>query len=273
MSAPRVAVLTNGNHFANLVLTPLLWRTDLDLLVVVTTGLRKQRGNRAVEAWSLLRRWGPRYAAYKVGTYAVPALAEALGRRPQFVLSTCREAGVRVEVARNVNDVEVVEVLRRFAPDVLVSVSCPYRVGEQLLALPRAGALNVHSSLLPAYAGIGTYVHVLAAGEPVTGVTVHEMVERFDAGRIVGQRSIRIPDGLSVYGLFSAQCRVAADLLTEAVDRALEQGDVGGVPQDQAARTYFGEPTRLEVDRARRRGHPLVRMRELSGLLARDEVA
>lgn len=52
--------------------------------------------------------------------------------------------------------------------------------------------LNIHPSLLPAFGGAGMYglrVHeaVLATGARVTGVTVHQVTERFDEGPIVAQ--------------------------------------------------------------------------------------
>lgn len=268
-SRARVVVLTNGNYFANLVLTPLLACRDLDVRVVVTTGLRRQGDNRAREVVRLLRTWGGRLAAYKVATYALPLLAQVVCHRPHFVASTCRRRGVPVMTARDVHEPLVLRELRGFAPHVLVSVSCPYRVRAELLELPSVGAVNVHSSLLPAYAGVGTYLHVLAAGEASTGVTVHEMVEQFDAGRIVEQEQVPIARGTSAFDLFSAQCTAAAPLLLRAVLTAAREGWLQGVPQDRARRSYHGEPTRALVRAARRHGHPLMGPGDVRRLLAR----
>lgn len=57
--------------------------------------------------------------------------------------------------------------------------------------------LNVHPSLIPAYCGKGFYglkVHeaVLAAGESVTGATVHMVNEVPDGGRILLQKSVAV---------------------------------------------------------------------------------
>jgi len=266
VSRPRVVVVTNGNVFANLVLGPLLRDQELETHVVVTTGLRRQDRNRLLEAARLAGRWGPRLAAYKVATYAVPLAAQSLTRRPALVPATSRRLGHPTTFTRDVNDPDVVRKVKELEPDLLVSVSCPYKISSDLLSLPRIGAVNVHSSLLPRYAGAGTYVHVLAHGERATGVTVHEMVERFDAGKVLQQREIPIPDDVSVFALFARQCAVAGPALHDVLRTAVRDGVLRGQEQEAAARTWFPEPDRALVRRARERGHPLIRLGEVPAL-------
>ena len=60
--------------------------------------------------------------------------------------------------------------------------------------LDRAGklAINFHDALLPSYAGLNATCWALMAGEPVHGITWHEMTARADAGRIVRQVSFEV---------------------------------------------------------------------------------
>jgi phosphoribosylglycinamide formyltransferase-1 len=61
-------------------------------------------------------------------------------------------------------------------------------------------AINIHPSLLPAHGGrgmVGLAVHrdVLAAGDRVTGCTVHEVTADLDAGPVLAQVRVRVePD-------------------------------------------------------------------------------
>jgi len=261
-----VVVLTNGNVFANLVLGPTLRDHGFETHVVVTTGLRRQDRNRLLEASRLARRWGPRLATYKLATYAVPLAAQTLTRRPALVPATSRRLGLPTTFARDVNHPDVVRQVKELEPDLVVSVSCPYKIGTDLLSLPRIGAVNVHSSLLPRYAGAGTYVHVLAHGEPTTGVTVHEMVERFDAGKVLQQCEIPIARDVSVFALFAQQCAAAGPILHDVLRSAARDGTLRGKEQDKAARTWFPEPDGALVRRARDHGHPLIRLREVPAL-------
>lgn len=257
----RITIITNGNFFSRLALDRLLRRTvDLyEYQIIVTTGLRRQRGNRAREALDLLRRWGYAYSLYKLATYLLPATLGLLTSRPAFLPSLCRRYGLSVHRARNVNAAREADRIRGFAPDLLVSFSCPYRIGPSLLAVPAIGSLNAHSSLLPKYAGVCTYVHVLACGEKVTGITIHEMVDQFDAGRIVEQESVPIPPRTSLFTLFAQQCLQGGDLLARALSRCLAAGAIVGQAQDPDARTYFGEPTRNDIIALKKNGHSLFR--------------
>ncbi len=64
----------------------------------------------------------------------------------------------------------------------------------------RGRILNIHPALLPRYGGKGMYgmrVHeaVHAAGERESGITIHEVNERYDEGSIVLQKSVAIDPG------------------------------------------------------------------------------
>ncbi|MEZ4388705.1 MAG: formyltransferase family protein [Candidatus Krumholzibacteriia bacterium] len=268
----RVTVVTNGNVFAAHALGPLLRAAgdDLDLQVIVTTGLRKPGGNRAGEVWRLWRRWGSRYFTYKAATYVIPVLAEVLGRGPRTVSTLARSLGLPVIVTRNVNRPAAKRLIAEFAPDLILSVSCPYRIKAGVLSIPRLGCLNLHSSLLPAYAGVCTYIHVLAAGEPRTGITLHEMVEEFDAGRIVSQLSLDIRPGTSVCELFGRLCRLAAPMVLREVRAILERQALTGHEQDAGARQYFGEPSREDIAGLRERGFVLMRRSDARALWNQD---
>jgi phosphoribosylglycinamide formyltransferase-1 len=67
--------------------------------------------------------------------------------------------------------------------------------------------INIHPSLLPAHGGsgmVGLAVHrsVLAAGDPETGVTIHEVTPELDAGPVLAQSRVAVmpaddPDSLA----------------------------------------------------------------------------
>ena len=80
------------------------------------------------------------------------------------------------------------------------------KLGPRVLGRYRGRVLNVHPALLPAYGGRGMYgerVHaaVLAAGERVTGVTVHLVDDEYDQGPILAQVEVPVLDGDTVESL------------------------------------------------------------------------
>ena len=60
-----------------------------------------------------------------------------------------------------------------------------------LKAFPRR-IINIHPSLLPKFPGLEAWKQALAAGEEVSGCTVHYVDEKIDHGEIIAQREVRI---------------------------------------------------------------------------------
>lgn len=52
--------------------------------------------------------------------------------------------------------------------------------------------INIHPSLLPAYPGLNVHERVLAAGEKVSGCTVHFVDELLDHGDVILQREVPV---------------------------------------------------------------------------------
>lgn len=59
----------------------------------------------------------------------------------------------------------------------------------------RGRIVNIHPSLLPKYRGLNTHARALAAGEEVTGCSVHVVTEELDSGEILAQTSVAIHVG------------------------------------------------------------------------------
>ncbi len=55
--------------------------------------------------------------------------------------------------------------------------------------------VNIHPSLLPKHRGLDTHAAVLAAGETVTGCTVHLVTAELDGGPILGQVEVAVLPG------------------------------------------------------------------------------
>src|SRR5437899_11971690 len=60
-----------------------------------------------------------------------------------------------------------------------------------LNAFPRR-VINIHPSLLPKFPGLFAWKQALAAGEKITGCTVHYVDEEIDHGDIIAQREVPI---------------------------------------------------------------------------------
>ncbi|MFH4293636.1 formyltransferase family protein, partial [Acinetobacter baumannii] len=96
---------------------------------------------------------------------------------------------------------------------------------DEILQLAPAGAFNLHGSLLPKYRGRAPLNWVLVNGETETGVTLHRMVKRADAGAIVAQLRIAIaPDDIAIT-LHHKLCHAARQLLEQTLP-AIKHGNI-----------------------------------------------
>ncbi|HET9110682.1 MAG TPA: phosphoribosylglycinamide formyltransferase [Ktedonobacterales bacterium] len=99
----------------------------------------------------------------------------------------------------------------------------PILDGSVVRAYPSA-ILNVHPSLLPAFAGgmaPRPQTEALEAGVKLTGCTVHFVTEEVDAGPIIAQAAVPVLDGDTVETLSARILAEEHRLLPQALDLAL----------------------------------------------------
>ncbi len=102
------------------------------------------------------------------------------------------ENGIITQYPEDVNSPETVQFIRGLKPDILFSVSWDQMIGEEILNIPTCGCINMHGSLLPKNRGHAPINWAIINGEKETGITMHYMVKRSDAGDIIGQRKVPI---------------------------------------------------------------------------------
>ena len=87
----------------------------------------------------------------------------------------------------------------------------------------RGRILNIHPSLLPKYRGLNTHARALAAGDAVSGCSVHLVTEELDAGEVLGQAEVSIEPGDTAQMLeqrvLAAEHQLYPRVLSEFVNR------------------------------------------------------
>ncbi|MBI2989148.1 MAG: formyltransferase [Deltaproteobacteria bacterium] len=157
----------------------------------------------------------------------------------QSVAELARRCHIPVHTPSSPNTPAFVDLIGRLAPDLIFSFYYRRILSRELLAIPRLGGINLHGSLLPKYRGRSPVNWVLVNGERETGVTLHYMVEKADAGDIIAQRSVPIDMEDTVLSLFRKMTVAAAQLLREAYP-LIKGGTAPRIPQDSSQATKFG---------------------------------
>jgi len=137
------------------------------------------------------------------------------------------------------NTPEFTAQIAALKPDFLFSFYYRMMLRPALLATATNGAYNMHGSLLPKYRGRVPINWAIIKGETETGATLHEMVEKPDAGRIVAQEVVAILPDETASEVFNKVTVAAAT----ALDRALPDLIAGSAvlhAQNLAAGSYYG---------------------------------
>jgi methionyl-tRNA formyltransferase len=135
--------------------------------------------------------------------------------------------------------------LEALAPDVIVVACFPWRLPGWLLDMPPRGCLNLHPSLLPDGRGPEPVFWAFRRGLRETGVTLHLVDESFDAGPIISQERMPIPDGATIPSLERALAEIGARL---ALDHLREtSGRPQGLPQPEEATGYAPAPRNADL--------------------------
>ena len=139
--------------------------------------------------------------------------------------------GVRRLAATSGSDRAVIDAVRAMG-DVDLVVHANVLVGTDLIEASRT-ALNLHWGLSPYYRG--TYCTewaLLHADVQNIGVTVHELTQTIDGGRIVGQRRATLSDHDTVRSIDAQLTVLGTDIVCDSLRILADGGSLVTVPQD-----------------------------------------
>jgi methionyl-tRNA formyltransferase len=134
---------------------------------------------------------------------------------------------------------EADRLIAELAPDLIFSFYYRRMIPTAVLAAAKRGAFNMHGSLLPQYRGKAPVNWAVLNGERESGVTLHHMVARADAGDIVDQEAVPIGPGDTAYDVMRRLVPAARRLLDRQLP-ALKAGTAPRWPQDETRASKYG---------------------------------
>lgn len=155
------------------------------------------------------------------------------------VAKLAAENDIPVFAPDDVNHPLWIEQIKAMQPDVMFSFYYRHMLSQELLDIAPQGAMNLHGSLLPLYRGRAPINWVLVNGESETGVTLHHMTTKPDAGDIVAQEKLNIADEDTALMLNQKLCGLASDMLDRVLPD-IKAGSATRTPQNDSLATYFG---------------------------------
>ncbi|QDY43893.1 bifunctional UDP-4-amino-4-deoxy-L-arabinose formyltransferase/UDP-glucuronic acid oxidase ArnA [Candidatus Pantoea soli] len=152
------------------------------------------------------------------------------------------EQGIPVYAPEDASHPLWVDRIKSMQPDFIFSFYYRALLSDAILNTARVGAFNLHGSLLPKYRGRAPLNWVLVNGETETGVTLHRMIKRADAGDIVAQQRVAIDEQDNALTLHR-KLVACATLLLEGALPAMKRGEIAATPQNDSEATVVGRRT------------------------------
>lgn len=191
------------------------------------------------------------FALTGIGNAVLHALMET-GHTPTLIVSR-QETGVypyydEVQISKETRKLGIPLLIGeageaetvRLKPDVIFSATYHRRIPNEVISSAKC-AFNLHPSLLPSYPGKNPFYWVLIKNESMTGVSIHRLTEKFDAGEVVLRKEARILSDETQGSLRLSLAKLAGEA-TKDFFRELETGSImSPPPRRPSADEHFGQ--------------------------------
>ena len=174
-----------------------------------------------------------------VGVFSQPDKPK--GRGMELCASPVKELalenGLPVFQPVKMRDGTALAQIKALEPDILVVVAYGRILPDDILAVPKYGAINVHGSLLPKYRGAAPIQWAVLNGDKVTGVTTMYLASEMDTGDIIYTAETEIGEYETSGELFDRLKDMGAELLVKTL-RDIDVGTAPRTPQDHSKASY-----------------------------------
>lgn len=148
-----------------------------------------------------------------------PGLARARSRGlPGFAVDR------RQFASRQAHERAILAILEDARPDLVCLAGYMRLLSPEFVARFRGRILNIHPALLPKFPGLDAQRRALAAGEAVSGCTVHFVDEGMDSGPVILQRTVPVLQGDTEEALSARILEQEHLAYPEAIARVLASG-------------------------------------------------
>ncbi|MCK4587076.1 MAG: hypothetical protein KAU29_07025, partial [Gammaproteobacteria bacterium] len=150
--------------------------------------------------------------------------------------------GIPIEYIPNQSALNSLTSNRDENPDYILVACFPYRLPASIIDWPLLGCLNIHPSLLPKYRGPDPIFWQLQKNESQTGVSLHLVTPKLDAGPIVDQKIRPFLEGSKRNDIEIMLAESGAALFTSYITTKSPQRFMD-MQQDESLANYYPYPS------------------------------
>jgi len=154
-------------------------------------------------------------------------------------------------INHTLNKDKYIKCIELTKPDIIISSNSLY-FDKIILDIPKICCINRHSSLLPSYKGLWPVFYAFLNGEKEVGVTIHIMGTKYDEGKILSQKVIKIKNGDTIADLYEKCFDESVECLLNAI-RVIKNSSIGN-SINKYLDSYYSFPKKKHWNEFRKRG-------------------
>lgn len=257
---PRIALLTLPSVMSDeAALRFLEAQGGRVVLVGLSDPMRPAAGGMLGQLRKHLARSGPGILPYLALGFGMPGRSGPFRRAAAAIGAAC-------VTVRDVNGPDFAAALAASGAELAVTLHFDQILSAETIARLPLGGINLHPALLPRHRGPVPAFWALAEGGGQTGVSLHRLAPRIDAGALLGQTAVALPVRISVLEA-ARRLHLAGLPLFRPVLDAFAAGREPAATELPLL-PYHPFPDRIALRAASRRGVRLARVADIPRILA-----
>lgn len=113
------------------------------------------------------------------------------------------------------------EDIKKNSSDIFIVAEYSKIIPQEILDIPKYGAINIHGSILPKYRGASPIQYAILNNEKTTGITIMQMDKDMDHGNIIKTEEIKIQDNDDQITLRQKLAEIGANSLIDLLKTQL----------------------------------------------------
>lgn len=252
----RVAVFNIDSLASNSAIRQLIAQHGSMIKIVgLSPPFRRARGGVLAQSWRHTWTSGTAFSNFLGCNFWLPRQAGQFATRANTLEGLCAAQGIGVLRLEDANGEETKRRLQEAEIDLIVSCYFDQILQAELIALPRYGAINIHSSLLPQHRGPMPVLYSSLDVPPSFGVSIHAVDADIDTGPVLAQAPYRPTQGRSILSIMSELHERGVGLIGDVLADIKEGRRSSGSMQSKGS--YESFPSRSDVRRSRQMGFRL----------------
>jgi folate-dependent phosphoribosylglycinamide formyltransferase PurN len=247
---PGIIVLLTRHHIGSLVFINNLIKQGINIKAIVQSDTIFSRNNNLLNFIKRLRIMGISlfiqitliFIYMQIGLN-ISNFLSLFGINQKFLTlkQICKRDEIPLIRTTDINSDKTYNEIKSIEPDIIVSCYFNQILKNRIFNIPKVSTVNVHSSLTQKYRGLNNYFWVLVNNERESGVTIHEIDEGIDTGKIIAQRTVKINNTDTAMAIFVRLSQECAELFLNSMEKIInKQSTINDTSQSK----YYSLPTK-----------------------------